>query len=59
MSTPYLPPTRAVTKQRKKTNHLLHLVLTIITFGLWAPVWLVVHLSHRWGRKERVVTEYR
>lgn len=23
-------------------NHLLHLILTLITLGLWAPVWLAV-----------------
>lgn len=27
-----------------RTNHVLHLILTIITFGLWAPVWLIVAL---------------
>jgi hypothetical protein len=51
-------PSRSVTKQRKKTNHLLHLVLSIITFGLWLPVWLFVHLSNKWGPKEKTVTEY-
>lgn len=28
------------------TAHLLHLVLSIITMGVWVPVWIIVHLSH-------------
>lgn len=23
-------------------NHILHLLLTVFTFGLWAPIWLLV-----------------
>jgi hypothetical protein len=23
-------------------NHVLHLLLTVLTFGLWAPVWIVL-----------------
>lgn len=26
------------------TNHLLHLVLTLVTFGLWFPVWVLIWL---------------
>ena len=29
----------------KKTNHLLHLVLSIFSFGFWAPIWLLVSVS--------------
>ncbi|OPK11863.1 hypothetical protein [Pseudomonas sp. VI4.1] len=28
--------------QKKKTNHLLHLLLCIPTLGFWAIVWIVV-----------------
>lgn len=31
----------AVAVQRKKVNHLLHFCLTLLTGGLWLPVWLV------------------
>lgn len=24
------------------TNHAFHLVMTIVTFGLWLPVWIIV-----------------
>lgn len=27
-------------------NHALHLVLTVLTCGLWLPVWLIVTLAH-------------
>jgi hypothetical protein len=27
---------------RDKPNHILHLILTIVTLGLWALVWIVV-----------------
>lgn len=29
-----------------KTNHVLHLLLSIITVGFWIPVWLLVALSN-------------
>lgn len=25
-----------------RTNHVLHLLLTVLTFGLWAPVWAFI-----------------
>lgn len=25
-------------------NHILHLLLTLVTFGFWAPVWLLITL---------------
>lgn len=31
-----------IQQDRKRVNHLLHLVLTIFTFGLWLPVWIVL-----------------
>lgn len=30
-----------------RTSHGLHLFLTIITLGLWAPVWIIVTLVNR------------
>jgi hypothetical protein len=29
-----------------KTSHVLHLLLSVVTAGLWVPVWLLVALSH-------------
>jgi hypothetical protein len=27
-----------------KTNHVLHLILTLISCGMWSPIWLIVAL---------------
>ena len=29
------------------TSHVLHVILSIITAGLWLPVWLLVHWNNR------------
>lgn len=31
-----------LTNQKKNTNHILHLIMTILTGGLWLIVWLIV-----------------
>src|SRR4249920_2240819 len=31
----------------KKVHHLLHLILTILTAGLWAIVWIILVLTHK------------
>jgi hypothetical protein len=36
-----------ITLYRKSANHVLHLLLSICTFGLWLPVWFL--LSWRFG----------
>lgn len=28
--------------QQHKTNHILHLLLSIVTAGLWIPVWIII-----------------
>jgi hypothetical protein len=33
--------------QKKQTNHVLHLLLSIVTGGLWLIVWLLVADSNR------------
>jgi hypothetical protein len=34
---------------RKGTNHLLHLTLTAMTFGVWSIIWLLVSLNKLGG----------
>jgi hypothetical protein len=41
-------------------NHLLHLILTLITFGLWAPMWFLLFVRNHdlrvaayWRRQAR------
>jgi hypothetical protein len=28
--------------EKQATSHVLHLILTVLTVGLWLPVWLLV-----------------
>jgi hypothetical protein len=35
---------------RRRTNHFAHAIMTGITMGLWAPVWIVATLIHREDR---------
>jgi len=32
---------------RARTNHVLHLLLSLVTGGLWLPVWLLVTMGHK------------
>jgi len=32
------------------TAHLLHLVLSFLTAGMWVPVWIMVAISHACAR---------
>ena len=34
------------------TNHILHLLLSVFTFGFWVPVWLLVTVSNANERKK-------
>lgn len=34
--------------QKKKTSHVLHLILTLLTLGFWIPVWIIVTISNSW-----------
>lgn len=29
----------------KRVNHLLHLILTLLTAGLWLPVWIIIAMA--------------
>jgi hypothetical protein len=29
---------------KQTPNHILHLLLSVVTFGMWLPVWLVISL---------------
>lgn len=51
-------PTSAVTKSPKQTNHVLHLILSVLTCGLWLPVWAIVWWINTMSR-DKSVTRYR
>ena len=38
-----------VMAQKNAPNHLLHLILTVLTFGLWAVVWLIIAITTSGG----------
>lgn len=48
--------------QKKTTNHILHLILSILTAGLWLIVWVIVaasnsrHNSRIQGKMNHVLT---
>ena len=35
----------ALMEQEKKVSHVLHLLLSLISFGFWLPVWMLICLS--------------
>lgn len=49
--------TMAVLIKGKKVNHVLHLVLSLITAGLWLIVWLLLILTNKRQRVVLTLTE--
>lgn len=41
-----------------RTNHILHLILSIVTLGLWLIVWLIVALTNKEKRRVVMIDEY-
>ncbi|MFT9523845.1 DUF2510 domain-containing protein [Mycobacteroides abscessus subsp. abscessus] len=39
---PHLGPQVVVVQSQPRVNHLLHLILTLLTCGLWAPIWIIL-----------------
>lgn len=37
-------PLEAVFRSTRKTSHVLHLILSVITLGLWIPIWITMSL---------------
>ena len=46
---------QAVIVKGHRPNHILHLILTIITLGFWAIVWIAVAVFG--GEKRKTITE--
>jgi hypothetical protein len=49
---------QATIAQGKKVNHILHLILTILTAGLWAIVWIILAITGGVKRHILTVDEY-
>lgn len=56
MELPPIPSQYMVSYERRKINHLLHLVLTLLTFGMWGIVWLILGVVAAFSNPERKVT---
>ena len=39
---------------KAKTNHILHIILTVLTYGVWMPVWIIIAYNNA---KKRDVLE--
>lgn len=51
-------PRVAITTQPKQTSHVLHLILSILTCGVWAVlVWWPISIINRFS-KDKAVTRY-
>lgn len=48
---------QAVLVAPQKTNHVMHLVVSFFTLGLWMPVWLVITLTRKNRREVLQVDE--
>lgn len=48
----------AVLVEGKPVNHTFHLILTLVTCLLWAPVWIVVAMTQGEKRHMVAVDEY-
>lgn len=48
----------AVMVKGKGTNHVLHLILTIITCGLWGLVWIIMYFVAKERRMMLNVDSY-
>ena len=36
--------------RRYETSHVLHLILSIITAGIWIPIWILITISNSMAR---------
>lgn len=41
-----------------RPNHVLHLILTVLTLGLWAIVWIILALTNKEKHRFLAVDEY-
>jgi hypothetical protein len=49
---------QAVLVHGKKVNHVLHLILTLVTLGMWAIVWIILVAAGGEKRSLVAVDEY-
>ncbi len=49
---------QAVLAKGHRPNHLLHLILTLVTLGIWVIVWILVAATNREKRHVITINEY-
>jgi transposase len=49
-------PGQVVIVQGKRPNHILHLLLSVVTFGMWLPIWAILAITSKETRA--VLTSY-
>lgn len=54
----WMPPPIPIRPEIRRCNHILHLLLTLITFGVWAIVWILVAIN-RHVENRGVMDKYR
>ena len=45
---------QAVLVKGRRPNHILHLLLSVVTGGIWLPIWILVAMTG--GEKRKVVS---
>ena len=40
--------------ERKHTSNIFHLIMSIITVGLWIPIWIIVATNNAMERKKLI-----
>lgn len=50
---------RTVFKEHRDTGHGKHMFLTMVTCGMWAPVWAAMVFWNKFGPRKRTVARTR
>lgn len=45
-SAPGVPNQTVIVNGKKPVNHAFHLIMSLLTFGLWIPVWIIVAIAN-------------
>jgi len=40
----------ATLKAEHDTSHFTHLFVSVVTCGIWVPIWILVHLENTWEK---------
>lgn len=50
---------QVVTRSTRETSHTFHLIMTILTCGLWGFVWIAISIWHKVGPRKKTTTTVR